>query len=397
MGASPGATANERFTESTLMSPALEREPLQRGQLSDEEAIRLPTGSCAGAGGSDSLLVHVWWMFCNVAIHAMWGFYPVAARWLQTRPEDPLPPLRLTFYINLVACVALATCVSAPQAALRGLRIRHRGGGSSAAHAPVIGLRGVDQGHPTRRQKVIDVLVLAVSLGVLGAGAVSASRFTSAYLVQLVFTTSPLWTSLVGAAAVREAPPPLLWPVFAVTVAGSVVVVAGGLRSATHAVTWRDPLGLLIALAATLAISVYFVWVAKTRAWLAESAILYINYAAVFSFAPSVSALFEGGEWGALRDFTGRDWCALLYAGAGVYGFAKFTQQLVIRRLGASVYSLFISIRLVAAIAGSSLILGETVGWVEALGCAVVCAGVSYYIWADTGTAEGQAPTVASA
>lgn len=46
-------------------------------------------------------------------------------------------------------------------------------------------------------------------------------RFTSAYLVQLVFTTSPLWTSLVGAAAVREAPPPLLWPVFAVTVAGS--------------------------------------------------------------------------------------------------------------------------------------------------------------------------------
>lgn len=59
--------------------------------------------------------------------------------------EDPLPPLRLTFYINLVACVALATCVSAPQAALRGLRIRHRGGGSSAAHAPVIGLRGVDQ------------------------------------------------------------------------------------------------------------------------------------------------------------------------------------------------------------------------------------------------------------
>lgn len=44
MGASPGATANERFTESTLMSPALEREPLQRGQLSDEEAIRLPTG-----------------------------------------------------------------------------------------------------------------------------------------------------------------------------------------------------------------------------------------------------------------------------------------------------------------------------------------------------------------
>lgn len=59
--------------------------------------------------------------------------------------EDPLPPLRLTFYINLVACVALATCLTAPQAALRVVRNRQRSGGSSAAHAPVPGSRGIEQ------------------------------------------------------------------------------------------------------------------------------------------------------------------------------------------------------------------------------------------------------------
>ena len=37
-------------------------------------------------------------------------------------------------------------------------------------------------------------------------------------------------------------------------------VVAGGLRSSAYNATWRDPLGILLALAATTAISVYFVW-----------------------------------------------------------------------------------------------------------------------------------------
>ena len=39
--------------------------------------------------------------------------------------------------------------------------------------------------------------------------------------MQLVFTTSPLWTALVASAVLNEAPLPLLWPVFGATVAGS--------------------------------------------------------------------------------------------------------------------------------------------------------------------------------
>ncbi len=52
--------------------------------------------------------------------------------------------------------------------------------------------------------------------------------------------------------------------------------------------------------------------------------------------------------------------------------------------------------RQVNATAGSSLLLGETAGWVEVVGCAVVCAGVSCYIWADTGAEEGRAAADAS-
>lgn len=67
---------------------------------------------------------------------------------------------------------------------------------------------------------------------------------------------------------------------------------------------------------------------------------------------------------------------------AQVYGVAKFTQQLIIRHDGPAEYAMFISVRVVAAIAGSWLLLGEGVSnWLEATGCLVVIASVSWYLW----------------
>ena len=55
------------------------------------------------------------------------------------------------------------------------------------------------------------------------------------------------------------------------------------MQSASRALTWRDPLGMLMAFAATLAISVYFVLVAKTHGHISEDQILYLNYFGVRS------------------------------------------------------------------------------------------------------------------
>lgn len=59
--------------------------------------------------------------------------------------EEPLPPLRLTFYINLVACLALAACVTAPQAVLRGARARRQGGAGAASAAESAGLAAANK------------------------------------------------------------------------------------------------------------------------------------------------------------------------------------------------------------------------------------------------------------
>lgn len=89
--------------------------------------VGLSDGSHRRIGGvtavpRDSLIVRAWWLSCIVVIHAAWGLYPVVARWLQTAPAEPLPALRLTFYINALACVSLAAFVSLPRLALQNRR-----------------------------------------------------------------------------------------------------------------------------------------------------------------------------------------------------------------------------------------------------------------------------------
>lgn len=63
--------------------------------------------------------------------------------------------------------------------------------------------------------------MLAVSLAVLAAGAVTASRLTSAFIVQLIFTSSPLITAVISSLTTREPWPPKLWETLGLTLLGS--------------------------------------------------------------------------------------------------------------------------------------------------------------------------------
>ena len=72
------------------------RLPPRRDAVSHAQscAAGFPGASALPSGG---LLEHCLWLAGVVVIHAMWGLYPVVARWLQTVPAEPLPALRLTF------------------------------------------------------------------------------------------------------------------------------------------------------------------------------------------------------------------------------------------------------------------------------------------------------------
>jgi drug/metabolite transporter (DMT)-like permease len=131
---------------------------------------------------------------------------------------------------------------------------------------------------PTQRQKAADIAVLAAALAVLAAGAVTASRLTSAFIVQLIFTSSPLITAVIGSLTTHEPWPPKLWETLGLTLLGSgtltamgaywpaasllgpdacaltvavelscaAMVVTGSLHSSKHALSWQDPIGIVV-------------------------------------------------------------------------------------------------------------------------------------------------------
>jgi hypothetical protein len=70
-------------------------------------------------------------------------------------------------------------------------------------------------------EKVIAILVLAVSLGVLAFGGILAANYTSANWLQLLYMTSPLLVALLAKAVLDIPIPWALWPALALTLLGS--------------------------------------------------------------------------------------------------------------------------------------------------------------------------------
>ena len=104
---------------------------------------------------------------------------------------------------------------------------------------------------------------------------------------------------------------------------------------------------------------------------------------AAMLFAVCASAAFERDTacWACLGSWSARDWALLVGCSFWSYVAANLMQQLSIRHIGAPLGSTFMGTRLLSAVGGGYLLLGERVAsWVEVAGLAVVCATVSAYL-----------------
>jgi drug/metabolite transporter (DMT)-like permease len=81
-------------------------------------------------------------------------------------------------------------------------------------------------------EKIIAILVLAISLGVLAFGGILAANYTSANWLQLLYMTSPLLVALLARAVLKIPIEPALWPSLVLTLLGSGV----------HSTCWCLPL-----------------------------------------------------------------------------------------------------------------------------------------------------------
>jgi drug/metabolite transporter (DMT)-like permease len=196
-----------------------------------------------------------------------------------------------------------------------------------------------------------------------------ASYFTNAYLAQLIFMLCPLFTAVANKVLLRQPAPAQLWPTIIFAVAGSGMVIAGswisnGNTTSTFGSKTLSPqvsliVGVSLALTSTLLLSSYLVLLQVTRHIVTGEQVLWAkrNVAAVV-LVPLALAV-NGTDWGWVRALTTFDWLVLVFTGIFIYTLANIWLQFCSRNLGAATVSVFISLRLVASILGSIVLLRE--------------------------------------
>jgi len=271
----------------------------------------------------------------------------------------------------------------------------HRHSGNSSSK-----LDDVDQQLPSRetpawRQRLHSEAVASglASLIVLQAlSQIYASYFTNAYLAQLIFMLCPLFTAIANKVLLQQPAPAQLWPTIILAIAGSGMVIAGswisnGNTASTFGSKTLSPqisliVGVSLALTSTLLLSSYLVLLQVTRHIVTGEQVLWAkrNVAAVV-LVPLALAV-NGTDWGWVRALTTFDWLVLVFTGIFIYTLANIWLQFCSRNLGAATVSVFISLRLVASILGSIVLLREVprhvLTWV---GFVVVVLVMTAFLW----------------
>jgi drug/metabolite transporter (DMT)-like permease len=191
-----------------------------------------------------------------------------------------------------------------------------------------------------------------------------AAKLALAYLVQLVFMFGPLVVALANTYVLKQPSPPKLYPTLAAAIIGAAVVLVGqwlqSRGSGQGSGFSLDTLwGLLLALTSTLLLAAYFVLLQVTRRFVTGEQILWANRnVALLLFTP-LSLLIEGTDWSWVVLLTPAEWGILVYTGVSIYTLGNIFIQSSTRRVGSPLVSVFLSMRLVASILGSIVLLHD--------------------------------------
>ena len=292
----------------------------------------------------------VGWGFLALGAHTAWGLYSVMARYLQT--VSHLPTLTLAGVGNALVLAALLVVIypKLPRGFLR---------------APMLwALAGVS--------------VARAATNLL------AARFTPAIYVQLVNLSSPFLVALFAATLFRERIPRFTLPALFLCLGGALLMLSteigtDGLRFDLSASDW---IGISIAAVSSFFLALYMILARRCfHLRLSGNAIFFtqILSLAVCMNIGSMLAREDWGAWLALRPF---DW--LIFAAFVIIALAgaNTAQILALKHLSAPVVGSLSTWRLVSALVGSALLMGEGLKtfW-QVAGAVIVMITVTWYVW----------------
>lgn len=219
--------------------------------------------------------------------------------------------------------------------------------------------------------------VAGLFLGIHFAAWIVSLRLTTVTSSVVLVTTTPLWVGLGSLIVLREPPARSLWIGLALALLGSGLVTFSDRTPAGDA---PDPLlGDLLALAGAWAASVYFL--VGRRVQQAVDTHSYVTV--VYSVAALVLVAMALAAGTPLAGYSSRDWILLALLALVPQGLGHTLLNRSLRHFPAGVVAVALLGEPVGASALAWLALGESVGLPQAVGAALILAGVA---WASKGT-----------
>ncbi|KAF8056101.1 hypothetical protein HT031_006452 [Scenedesmus sp. PABB004] len=358
-------------------------------------------------------------------VQVNWGLYGVCSRYLQTQAAVDIPTIQLDVVLTAVAWAGLVAFYTLPTAALGLARaacnawqarrqppelvgvVVERSAHAGGAGAPPPGKAAPAGAVPGRRAWLVSMGVATAIGGLVAAQGLTliwASRYTVAYIVQLVFLLTPLATALANKVVLRQPTPPHLLPTLAAALAASALIIVGNYMEVlaiadANPSSDRSPArmaaGLGLAITSMLLLTAYLVALQVTQHLVTGVQVMWGNtYVTLVAFVPLALAV-EGTDWSWVLALRLGDWGVMVFAGFFIDALNTIFTQQAARVLGAAVVSIFISLRLVSSLVGSIVLLGErpthmpgaALVWA---GFAAVCCVMTAYMVAQRCSAAGR-------
>lgn len=226
------------------------------------------------------------------------------------------------------------------------------------------------------------LIALMLASAARGLTNILAINYTLAIYVQLINLLSPFVVALLGTLVFREAPPPNTFRALVVATFGAVTVLVGNPFSFSASWGPTDGLGVGLALVSVLALSLWTQLMRLNTHRNHQPPIVVLTFQSVaIASVGGVSSLFFAQGWEAWGSLPLDGW--LLAGGivVGVLVVGNFLQVLALSRLKASFYSSLMGWRLVVALSGGALLLGEQLRSIwQVAGAVVVIITVTLYM-----------------
>ena len=217
---------------------------------------------------------------------------------------------------------------------------------------------------------------MALVLGAAGVGIyinqmsfVYSVDLANASTTALVFGTLPIFVALIAWAARTERLHARHWIAVGVSFAGVALVAGGAGGGLTGSVG-----GILLGLGAAATWAAYSVAIGPLmRRYSPYRLSAVVGLAAILPLALTSAGQLARQDWGSI---TGGAWLAVLYSMLLSFVLTNVLWFTAVERVGAARSSLYANLQPFLGAVIAVVALGETMGWLQALGGAVIAAGI---------------------